>query len=37
VRLGITDGPWTELRGGSLEAGDELVTSIVVPSGARLR
>ena len=34
VRLGITDGTYTELLTGELQAGQELVTSIVTPAQA---
>jgi len=33
IRLGVTDGIWTELLSGDLQAGAELVTNIVVPGG----
>jgi len=32
VQLGITDGTWTEVTDGSLQPGDELVTSISLPA-----
>jgi len=32
VRTGITDGTWTELTGGELQADDEVVTSIILPA-----
>jgi HlyD family secretion protein len=35
LQLGITDGTWTELVGGSLRAGDQLVTSVSVPAQKR--
>jgi uncharacterized membrane protein YgcG len=35
VRLGITDGTNTELLGGELQPGDEVVTGIVLPSSSR--
>jgi HlyD family secretion protein len=34
VRLGITDGTYTELLSGELQAGQELVTSVVTPAQA---
>ena len=34
VRAGVTDGTWTELLGGGLAAGDEVVTNIVLPAQA---
>ncbi len=35
VRLGITDGTYTELLSGELQAGQELVTLIVTPAAAQ--
>ncbi|MFI5178936.1 MAG: efflux RND transporter periplasmic adaptor subunit [Vicinamibacterales bacterium] len=32
VRTGITDGTWTELTGGSIEPGQAVVTSILLPA-----
>lgn len=32
LQLGITDGTWTELVGGSLQAGDELVATVSLPA-----
>jgi multidrug efflux pump subunit AcrA (membrane-fusion protein) len=34
VRLGITDGTYTELLSGELQAGQELVTAVVTPAQA---
>lgn len=34
VRVGVTDGTWTELLGESLAPGDEVVTNIVLPAQA---
>jgi hypothetical protein len=34
VRLGITDGTYTELISGELQAGQELVTAVVTPAQA---
>jgi hypothetical protein len=34
LRLGITDGTWTELLGEELKEGQELVTNIVTPAMA---
>jgi HlyD family secretion protein len=34
VRVGVTDGTWTELLGNGLAAGDEVVTNIVLPAQA---
>ena len=34
VRVGVTDGTWTELLGGGLVAGDEVVTNVVLPAQA---
>ena len=34
VRLGITDGTYTELLSGELQPGQELVTSVVTPAQA---
>jgi multidrug efflux pump subunit AcrA (membrane-fusion protein) len=31
LQLGITDGTWTELTAGSLQAGDQLVTTVSMP------
>jgi HlyD family secretion protein len=31
LQLGITDGTWTELVDGSVDAGDQLVTSVTLP------
>ena len=35
VRVGVTDGTWTELLGNGLTAGDEVVTNVVLPAQAR--
>jgi HlyD family secretion protein len=35
LRLGITDGTYTELLSGELQAGQELVTQIVTPAAAQ--
>jgi hypothetical protein len=32
VHVGVTDGTWTELLGGGLTAGDEVVTNVVLPA-----
>jgi multidrug efflux pump subunit AcrA (membrane-fusion protein) len=32
LQLGITDGTWTELTAGSVQAGDQLVTSVSLPA-----
>jgi len=32
LQLGITDGTWTELTAGSLQAGDQLVTTVSMPA-----
>lgn len=34
VRVGVTDGTWTELLGDGLAAGDEVVTTVVLPAQA---
>jgi hypothetical protein len=34
VRLGITDGTYTELLSGELQAGQELVTAVITPAQA---
>jgi multidrug efflux pump subunit AcrA (membrane-fusion protein) len=34
VRLGITDGTYTELLSGELQPGQELVTAVVTPAQA---
>jgi hypothetical protein len=34
VRVGVTDGTWTELLAGGLVAGDEVVTNVVLPAQA---
>jgi HlyD family secretion protein len=34
VRVGVTDGTWTELLGDGLAAGDEVVTNVVLPAQA---
>lgn len=34
VRVGVTDGTWTELLGDGLAAGDEVVTNVVLPPRA---
>ena len=36
VQLGITDGTWTELTGGSLQEGDQVITTFMLPPGVRL-
>jgi HlyD family secretion protein len=32
VQLGITDGTWTELVGGGLDEGEEVVNNVILPS-----
>jgi HlyD family secretion protein len=32
LQLGITDGTWTELDGGAVQAGDQLVASVSLPA-----
>ncbi|MCX6551500.1 MAG: hypothetical protein NTY02_10925, partial [Acidobacteria bacterium] len=34
VRLGITDGTYTELLSGEIQSGQELVTAVVTPAAA---
>jgi hypothetical protein len=34
LRLGVSDGTWTELLSGELKEGQELVTNIVTPAMA---